>query len=634
MKAGCEGQEINTGRSIQLPVLANVAGKETSIRHSRTSRWRAAALTALTLLMAGHVVQWWITGSTISPIEPSETMYTFQNGAINAGLVFFSLAILATLIFGRFVCGWGCHIVALQDLCAWLLNKIGLKPKPFRSRLLVFVPLIVALYMFVWPTAYRLVAAPKGEPVIPQFTNHLVTTEFWATFPPVAVAIPFLFICGFMTVYFLGSKGFCTYACPYGGFFSVADKIAPGKIRVTDACNQCGHCTATCTSNVLVHAEVKQYGMVVDTGCMKCMDCISVCPNDALYFGFGKPAVGVPKTISKNYSLTWPEEVLAGIVFFLSFMAVWDVYQLVPMLMALGIASVTTYLVLRSSRLFRANDLAFYRHALRSSGNIKRAGWVFLLFSFIWIGLNAHSGWVRYHERAGARAFESLQIPDELALAGNTPDSWLSNSDRANVIAGREHFRTASNGGLFTNSEALSKLAWMEYLSGETEESIRLLDAATKYQQGESRVLSFYYKGSILNRQGRYEQARASLEQALNLRPDMAVAREEMGESLWQLGRRKEAVSKWSDALDLNPELVLANYQLAGAAAAAGDAEAADEYESRGDKLTAADPYFHWMLGLRLQNIGMNALAEKHFQKAIQLDSSFIMRRERRPRQQ
>ena len=31
--------------------------------------------------------------------------------------------------------------------------------------------------------------------------------------------------------------------------------------------------------------------MVVDQGCMKCMDCVSVCPNDALYFGFGKPAI-------------------------------------------------------------------------------------------------------------------------------------------------------------------------------------------------------------------------------------------------------------------------------------------------------------------------------------------------------
>ena len=151
-----------------------------------------------------------------------------------------------------------------------------------------------------------------------------------------------------MTVYFLGQKGFCTYACPYGGFFGLADKVAPGKIRVTDACNQCGHCTATCTSNVLVHAEVKQYGMVVDPGCMKCMDCISVCPNDALYFGFGKPAVAVPKTIKKNYSLTWPEEIVGAVVFLASFLAVWDVYQLVPMLMALGIATVTTFLALQN----------------------------------------------------------------------------------------------------------------------------------------------------------------------------------------------------------------------------------------------------------------------------------------------
>ena len=79
--------------------------------------------------MIAHFIQWWIMGTTVSPIEPSETMYTLQRGAINAGLIFFSLAILATLIFGRFVCGWGCHIVALQDFCAWLLKKVGLVPK-------------------------------------------------------------------------------------------------------------------------------------------------------------------------------------------------------------------------------------------------------------------------------------------------------------------------------------------------------------------------------------------------------------------------------------------------------------------------------------------------------------------------
>src|SRR5256886_8620163 len=296
MKSGCVSQEGKKQRSIQLPVLNSAPVQDSAMRKSKTSRWRAGTLIVLNLLMIAHFVQWWIMGKTVSPIEPSETMYTLQRGAINAGVIFFSLAILATLIFGRFVCGWGCHILALQDFCAWLLKKAGLTPKAFRSRLLVYVPLIAALYMFVWPTVYRVFFSPEQGRVIPTFTNHLVTSNFWETFPSVAVAIPFLFVCGFMTVYFLGSKGFCTYACPYGGLFSLADKLAPGKIRVTDACNQCGHCTATCTANVLVHAEVKQFGIVVDPGCMKCMNCSAVCPTIALTSASGKPRLLFPNS--------------------------------------------------------------------------------------------------------------------------------------------------------------------------------------------------------------------------------------------------------------------------------------------------------------------------------------------------
>jgi tetratricopeptide (TPR) repeat protein/ferredoxin len=623
MKSGCVSQEVKKQRSIQLPVLKNSPVQQSDIRKSKTSRWRAGALIVLNLLMIAHFVQWWIMGTTVSPIEPSEAMYTLQRGAINAGLIFFSLAILATLIFGRFVCGWGCHILALQDFCAWLLKKVGLTPKAFRSRLLVYVPLIAALYMFVWPTVYWAFSKPEQERLFPEFTNHIVTNNFWETFPSVAVAIPFLFICGFMTVYFLGSKGFCTYACPYGGFFSLADKLAPGKIRVTDACNQCGHCTATCTSNVLVHAEVKQYGMVVDPGCMKCMDCISVCPNDALYFGFGKPAVAVPKSIKKSYSLTWPEEIVGAVVFLASFMAVWDVYQLVPMLMALGCAAVTTFLVLRTLKLLRAKDLYFYRFNLKLSGTLQKAGWAFLSFAIIWIGLTAHSGWVRYHEYEGHRAFQQLQIPDELALAQKNPNIWLSPVDRENLIKGKNHFQAALDFGLFVNSETLPKLAWLEYLSGDAEQSVQLLDAAAAHQHGQAKALSLYYRGTILNRLGHYEQARTNLDQALAERGDLILAREERGESLWQLGRKEEAISAWSDAVQRNARLVLANNQLAGAAASLGKSEEAIAYEKQADLFTPADPFFHWMIGLRLQNIGMNALAEKHFQRAIQVDPGF-----------
>jgi tetratricopeptide (TPR) repeat protein/NAD-dependent dihydropyrimidine dehydrogenase PreA subunit len=626
VKSGCISRELKTmGISRSTSAGVNVPGySKAGIRKSRTGKWRGAVLISLNLFMIAHIIQWRFMGKTISPIEPSETMHTLQKGFVNAGFIFFTLAILATLIFGRFVCGWGCHILALQDLCGWLLKKMGLHPKPFRSRLLVYVPLVAALYMFVWPTAYRLFSNPAHEPIIPKFTNHLVTTNFWQTFPSVAVAIPFLFICGFMTVYFLGQKGFCTYACPYGGFFGLADKFSPGKIRVTSACNQCGHCTATCTSNVLVHAEVKQYGMVVDPGCMKCMDCVSVCPNDALYFGFGKPTLLAPKSnaIKRNYSLTLPEEIAGALVFLGSFLSVRGVYALVPFLMALGCAAVTTFLTLKLWRLLGARELSFYRFNLKSSGKIRRAGWAFAAFAAAWIGLNTHSGWVRYHEFRGNLAFDKIHLPDELALAQINPVRWLSPADQKNILQGKEHYLAASKTGFFANNEALPKLAWFEYLLGDAEQSAQTLSTAAAHQKDEGKALSLYYRGAILNRLGRYDQARVSLDEALAEREDLILARQEKGESLWQLGRWEEAVSVWTVAVQRNSQLVLVNNELAGAARMSGKLNEADLYEKQADLFTPNNPLYHWVLARHLQDLGMTELADKHFQQAGQLSGS------------
>jgi tetratricopeptide (TPR) repeat protein/ferredoxin len=625
VKSGCVSRELKAAGAIpgRGGAAVNVPGfSKTGIRKSKTGRWRGLALILLNLFMIAHIIQWRLMGRTVSPIEPSETMYTLQNGFVNAGFIFFTLAILATLIFGRFVCGWGCHILALQDFCGWLLKKMGLHPKPFRSRLLVYVPLAAALYMFVWPVAYRLFTKLGPEPIIPKFTNHLVTTNFWATFPSVAVAIPFLFICGFVTVYFLGQKGFCTYACPYGGFFGLADKFSPGKIRVTPACNQCGHCTATCTSNVLVHAEVKQYGMVVDPGCMKCMDCVSVCPNDALYFGFGKPTLLAPKSnvIKRHYSLTWPEEIVSALVFLGSFLAVRGVYALVPFLMALGCAAVTTFLVLKTWRLLRARELSFYRFNLKSSGKIHKAGFAFAAFACAWIGLNVHCGWVRYHEFFGNIAFNKLHLPDEVALAQLDPARWLSPADRENIGQGKDHYLAASRTGLFVNNEALPKLAWFQYLLGDAAQSVQTLQTAAAHQKDESKALSLYYRGTILNRLGRHNEALATLDEALAERDDLILARQEKGESLWLLDRRDEAVSVWTEAVQRNARLALVNNELAGAARLSGKLEEANTYEKQADQFTPNDPFYHWVLGRRLQDLGMTELAEKHLRQADQVD--------------
>ena len=46
-------------------------------------------------------------------------------------------------------------------------------------------------------------------------------------------------------------------------FFTIADRFAPVRIKVTDACDACGHCTTVCTSNVRVHEEVAKHGQLV-----------------------------------------------------------------------------------------------------------------------------------------------------------------------------------------------------------------------------------------------------------------------------------------------------------------------------------------------------------------------------------
>jgi tetratricopeptide (TPR) repeat protein len=191
------------------------------------------------------------------------------------------------------------------------------------------------------------------------------------------------------------------------------------------------------------------------------------------------------------------------------------------------------------------------------------------------------------------------------------------------VLAGKKHFQAASNFGFFINSEALSKLAWFEYLAGDPEQSIELLGRAADHQKGQAKALSLYYRGAVLNRLGRYEQARTSLDEALTQRQDLILARQEKGESLWQLGRQEEAISVWTDAVQRNPQLTLASNQLAGAKKFQGRFDEAAAYEKQADQFTPDIPLYHWMIGLRLQNLGMKELAEKHFQRAIQLDPGY-----------
>jgi tetratricopeptide (TPR) repeat protein len=247
---------------------------------------------------------------------------------------------------------------------------------------------------------------------------------------------------------------------------------------------------------------------------------------------------------------------------------------------------------------------------------------MFLTFAVGWIWLNGHSGYVRYHESAGNRAFERVSIPDELALAQADPRRWISAREQEQIEEGRGHYAKAFGVGIFTNGSALPKAAWLEYLGGDIESAVGLLARGSEIQNGRARALSLYYRGAILNRIGRAEEALLNLDAAILEAPDLAIAAEERGESLWRLGRHEEAVAAWKTAVDAGAKLPLTLHFLAGATDYLGDPEKALDLQAEADRITPHDARFHWMVGTRLQNIGMNDLAAKQFELAMTMHSA------------
>lgn len=342
-------------------------------RPSKATRWRALVLILVHVVAAIHIAHWMSTGSTMTPLEPSEAMEFSKHSVVNAGLVFFALTILSTLVLGRWFCGWACHVVALQDLSRAILLKVGVRPRPLRSRWMLWMPVLAALYMFVWPLAYRLYVGDSIAVREVQLTRE----GYWDTFPSWGPALLTFFVAGFACVYFLGAKGFCTYACPYGAVFSFTDRFSPGRIRVNDDCVECGHCTLTCTSNVDVSREVHDYGMVVDPGCMKCMDCVSVCPENALSFGMGKPALfAKPRKEKRKPAPRLPrfEELFGVVAFAFGYVAMRGFNQERGFLLSVGVASCFAFLALTVLRLVRKTDVKIPGVVLKAQGKLRPIG--------------------------------------------------------------------------------------------------------------------------------------------------------------------------------------------------------------------------------------------------------------------
>ncbi|MEO0480441.1 MAG: 4Fe-4S binding protein [Planctomycetota bacterium] len=470
--------ETPKGTASEFPKPSRLKPRGT-VKPGKRGRYRAIVLLAVHIAALAHILYWMKSGEAISPIEPSEAGETFGRGIVNAGFVLLGLAILSTLILGRWFCGWACHFVAYQDGCSWVLRKLGLKPTPLKSRLLVLVPLYVAYDVFF----KEMVLGWFEDRPSPTWQVELTKFDWWETFPGLGMTILTVLVCGFLIVYWLGAKGFCTYGCPYGALFGIADRFAAMRIRVTDACQHCGHCTTVCTSNVQVHKEVAQHGAVFDSGCMKTMDCVSTCPNDALFFGRTKPAM-FTKISRPRADLSWGEEIGAALLFVASVLSLRSLYGRVPFLLAVGASVMIAVLGIVLWRSLRSRSLTVQGRAWKKDGRFTGYGRFAAILGVLVFAFVGHSGLVRWHTVRGLSTWEDVN-QSAATSASNAEEYRQAFVDRrADLERAAHHLQSSIDLGFLGNAPVLRDLASLEVSLGDLDQDPdRLKRAESLYRE-------------------------------------------------------------------------------------------------------------------------------------------------------
>lgn len=602
---------------------------KTPQRGSRYSRWRAASLTAVYALMGIHIAHWKLAGRTLAPLEYNEVLHTVHLGIVTAGFVFMAIAIVATSVVGRFFCSWGCHILALEDLSAWLLARVGIHPKAIRSRVLVWVPLLTMAYLFVWPQIVRMWRG-QGLPALRVVSgsegwSSFVTSDMWRNLPGPWITVLTFAVCGLAIVYFLGSRSFCSYVCPYGAIFAAADRLAPGRIVAIGDCQQCGRCTAACQSHVRVHEEVARFGAVMSSSCLKDLDCVGVCPNQVLRFAFTRPALFRPSLGPSGhrhrYSFSRLEDVLMATTFAMSFLVFRGLYDAVPLLLALAIAAIAAYVAVLGLRLVRDRRVYLNRLSLKVTGRLTVSGVAFAGAALVLGGLIVHSAFIRYHTALGERALaEVARLRDEPvrgpALAGAA----------AAASTALAHLETTYQWGLVRPPSLRRRLAPLYAMTNApaaAEAQLRALVMAAPRDREARLDLA-----QLLLQQGQLEAAARELAELtvggfdLDSSRDREIrgaAHRALAEVAERTGRRAEAIEHRERAAHDDPRDVQNLVALGALLADAGRLADAETYLLEGARLQPSSATLHNNLGVVLAGLGRVTEAMEHYETSLRI---------------
>ena len=183
----------------------------------------------------------------------------------------------ATVLVGRFFCGFFCSFGAVQDLL-WLgshrLRALfpGKRNLKKADRIFRFAKYAVLFYfiIFVWSGVTAVKTAGPW-----QVFGQYVSFGHWPGLKPLLSVGGVLLLLIFIGSLFV-QRFFCRYFCPMGAIYSLISQASFLKIdKPREECGKCHLCTSKCTMGM----DLTKKDRIAGGECISCQKCVSWCPK-------------------------------------------------------------------------------------------------------------------------------------------------------------------------------------------------------------------------------------------------------------------------------------------------------------------------------------------------------------------
>lgn len=202
---------------------------------------------------------------------------SFSIAALSSQLLLLVAIIPATMLFGRFFCGFFCSFGSMGDFL-WFISrklfkrKVSISQRADKALKAVKYVLLAAIVILTW--ILGLVSLDSTASPWTIFGMYF-TIGGWpsaAYLLSVGAALLLLIMIGSVFV----ERFFCRYLCPLGAVFSIISKPRLFHIKKPrDACSACTLCTSQCAMGI----QLNETDSVSSGECINCLQCVNACPR-------------------------------------------------------------------------------------------------------------------------------------------------------------------------------------------------------------------------------------------------------------------------------------------------------------------------------------------------------------------